>query len=365
MSATTGRTDLNPPIAIPIPGIRDGMRIAAGALNCGRMRRRDQPAVFSIPIMDLKTGEAVMRSITRRMMLCGSLTLAVVLTLGSSARAADKLKLLIIDGQNNHTWQSMTPPMKNWLEDTGRFAVDVATTPDNKAPQEAWQAFRPDFSKYNVVLSNYNGQSWPKEVNEALVAFVKAGGGLVIIHAANNAFTDWPEWNEMIGLGWRGPGFGERLTTDADGKVVRTAKGEGPGAGHGSQHEFAIIVRDREHPVTQGLPLEWMHARDELYHGQRGPTANLHLLATAYADKSKGGTGAHEPMIWWIPYGQGRVFTTVMGHVGGNDTTSIRCIGFQTIMNRGSEWAATGKVTLPIPENFPTAQKVSLSQETK
>lgn len=273
----------------------------------------------------------------------------------------ERLKLLIVDGQNNHNWKAMTPLMKAELEQSGRFIVDVATTPDNKAPKEAWDAFRPDFSKYAVVLSNYNGQSWPAEVQANLVQYVGGGGGLVIIHAANNAFSDWPEWNQMIGLGWRGSDFGDRITLDEQRKVVRVPKNEGPGAGHGRTHEFIVETLEAEHPVMKGLPEKWLHANDELYHGQRGPAQDMRILAAAFSAKETGGTGAYEPMIWWIPFGKGRVFTTLMGHVG--DTRAIRCIGFITIMNRGAEWAATGRVTLPIPDNFPTATKTSLVPE--
>jgi type 1 glutamine amidotransferase len=105
------------------------------------------------------------------------------------------------------------------------------------------------------------------------------------------------------------------------------------------------------------MPREWLHAPDELYHGQRGPAENMQILATAYSDLSKKGTGTNEPMIWVIPYGKGRVFTTVLGHVMKDDTTAIRDVGFKTVMLRGTEWAATGKVTIPIPANFPTAEE--------
>ncbi|HUG90569.1 MAG TPA: ThuA domain-containing protein [Planctomycetaceae bacterium] len=276
----------------------------------------------------------------------------------AAAGEREKLKLLIIDGQNNHDWKATTPVLRGFLERAGRFTVDVATTPPAMSPQDAWDGFRPDFPAYDVVLSNYNGELWPERVQKQLERYVSGGGGLVIVHAANNAFPQWDEWNRMIGLGWRGADYGERVTLDDKGQVVRTPQNEGPGAGHGPQHEFAVVVRDRQHPVMQGLPAEWMHAKDELYHGQRGPARQMHILATAYSAPDRGGTSAHEPMVWWIPNGEGRVFTTVMGHAD----YSMQCVGFQTIVARGAEWAATGKVTLPVPDGFPTAEKTSSAE---
>ena len=158
------------------------------------------------------------------------LLVLAVLFLSSSADAADKLRLLIIDGQNNHNWRVMTPPMKAKLESTGRFVVEVATTPGGKGAKEDWDKFRPDFSKFDVVLSNYNGQSWPDPVNKGLEKFVSGGGGLVIIHAANNSFGGWKEYNKMIALGWRNNKYGDRLTVDDSGKPVITPAGKGPGA---------------------------------------------------------------------------------------------------------------------------------------
>ena len=278
-----------------------------------------------------------------------------------NAPAAEKLKLLIVDGQNNHNWKATTPILQEFLSRSGRFEVSVATSPPVKSLPAAWDSFRPKFADFQVVLSNFNnntGEPWPEPVQRDLEKFVGGGGGLVIVHAANNAFEQWPEFNKMIGLGWRGNAFGDRITTNDAGEIVRTPKGQGPGAGHGPQHEFSIRLRDTAHPVVKGLPAEWLHAKDELYHGQRGPAADMHLIATAFSDSAKGGTGAHEPMIWWIPYGKGRVFTTVMGH----ETYSMKCVGFQSVVARGSEWSATGQVTLPIPENFPTAEKTSSAQ---
>lgn len=289
-----------------------------------------------------------------------ALLLALGITVGATAddKPAAKVRVLILDGQNNHKWRDTTPYVKKALEDSGRFTVDVSSQlkAGDKPGDVPTVPFPPDLGKYDVVLSNYNGQPWPVEFQKALDQAVKEGKvGLVVFHAANNSFSSWPEFNQMIGMGWRGNSFGSRLYLDADNKLVRVPKGQGLGAGETSSHPFRVTVRDAEHPVTKGMPREWMHTADQLVHGLRGPAEHIHVLATAYSDKQKKGTGEHELMIWTVTYGKGRVFHTPMGH----DLTSLRCVGLTTTLQRGTEWAATGKVTLPIPEAFPTPEKTS------
>lgn len=105
----------------------------------------------------------------------------------------------------------------------------------------------------------------------------------------------------------------------------------------------------------KGLPDLWMHTKDELYSRLRGPADGLHILATAYASPEYDGTSRHEPMLMTLDYGRGRIFHTVLGHAD----YSMNCVGFITTLQRGAEWTATGKVTVPVPKNFPTAQKSS------
>jgi len=278
----------------------------------------------------------------------------LVFVLGTVATAQAELKALIVEGQNNHkVWPTTTKMMKKYLEQTGLFKVDVATT----KPKGTDADFKPDFSDYDVVVSNYNGASWPEETQDAFVKYVKSGGGFVVIHAADNAFGNWKEYNEIIGLGgWGGRSekSGPYVYFDDNGKLVRD-KSPGRGGHHGPQHPFSIIVRDDSHPVTKGMPGEWLHAQDELYDFLRGPGENMHVLATAFADKEKGGSGRHEPMIMTVDYGKGRVFHTPMGHA----EYSQECVGFIVTLQRGAEWAATGKVTQKIPDDFPTADKLS------
>ena len=128
----------------------------------------------------------------------------------------------------------------------------------------------------------------------------------------------------------------------------------GKSGSHGKRHEFQIVTRNREHPITAGLPEKWMHAEDELYDRMRGPAKNVTVLATAYADPATKGSGEHEPMLMTIQYGKGRVFHTTLGH----DAKAMSCVGFIATLQRGAEWAATGKVTQKAPENFPTANQV-------
>ncbi|MCE9544914.1 MAG: ThuA domain-containing protein [Planctomycetia bacterium] len=268
------------------------------------------------------------------------------------AAESPKLKVLIVDGQNNHDWRKTTPVMKHALESCGRFQVDVSTAPSGGD----LSSFQPKFSNYDAVLSNYNGGSWSPQTRQSLVDYVHGGGGFVVVHAADNSFPDWPEYNEMTGLG----GWGGRNEKSGpyvyykDGKQVED-KSRGGGGSHGPQHPFQIVVRDPAHPITKDMPITWMHGQDELYTHLRGPAHNMKVLATAYAPKKLNGRDVDEPMLMVLDYGKGRVFHTPMGHAD----YSMKCAGFTTALQRGTEWAATGKVTIPIPADFPTADKVS------
>jgi type 1 glutamine amidotransferase len=285
------------------------------------------------------------------------LALAVLLLPGTSASGADKLKVLIIDGQNNHDWKSTTPVLTEALESSGQFEVAVSTSPPNGASQEDWKKWQPGFAGADAVLSNYNGQDWPADVQNAFIAYVKGGGGLVIVHAADNSFGKWEEYNKMIGVGGWG---GRQIGADGpwvhivDGKAVRDSETTGGGGSHGPRDPFQVVHIDAEHPITKGLPEKWLHQKDELYCRLCGPAENMEVQGYAHSPMTK----RNEPMLMTIAYGDGRVFHTPMGH----DVEAMRCRGFFTIIQRGAEWAATGKVerTAEVPGDFPTADKVSV-----
>jgi len=307
-------------------------------------------------------------------------------TVNADDTATNKIKVLIVDGQNNHPeWPKVTAMLKQYLEKSGKFTVDVERTQftfrgdkllkeyalnDGKKYQSHKRAkadpnFKPDFSKYDVVVNNFGhgAADWPAETQAALTKFINEGGGMVSIHAADNCWPQWREYNEMIGLGgWgkRNEKSGPYVYYDNDEKLVRD-ESPGKGGNHGSQHEFEMVVRATEHPITQGLPKSFLHAKDELYEKLRGPALNMSVLATAFASKKQRGSGRHEPILMTVDYGKGRIFHSTLGHAG----YSCECVAFITTFLRGTEWAATGKVTIEVPKDFPNAKKsVSRKFET-
>jgi uncharacterized protein len=247
------------------------------------------------------------------------------------------------------------------LDDAGRFDVTVVTSP---AKGQDMSAFKPVFAGYSAVLMDYEGDDWPEATRQAFAEYIRGGGGLVLAHAADNAFPKWPEFLEISGVG----GWGGRDETWGpkvrwrDGKMTLDAATPG-NAMHPAKHDFLIVSRATDHPIMKDLPAEWLQASDEIYSQLRGPAKNLQVLATASAEKAKGGTGEHEPMFMTIQYGKGRVFHNTLGHVGPTESApvpSLSSVGYIVSIQRGTEWAATGAVTQDVPADFPTATRTSL-----
>ncbi len=314
----------------------------------------------------------------------------------NSTKKRSKLKVLILDGENNHgIWPKTTFMMKDYLEETGLFEVDI------NRKQYTWIGphfnkvkgvddinqlltiyplndglkrtavdstkydpnYSPDFKKYDLVINNlgWKSSNWPEATKKNFENYMKNGGGLVLLHAASNPWANWTEYNKMIGLGgWSGRDekSGPYIYYDTNEELKRDPS-KGICASHGPQHNFVVKTRATNHPIMKDLPLEWLHSKDELYERLRGPGENMTILATAFSDPKYGKkkrTNRHEPLLMAIEYGKGRIFHSALGHMD----YSMECVGFITTLQRGAEWVATGKVNQKIPTDFPKKDTVSI-----
>jgi hypothetical protein len=276
--------------------------------------------------------------------------LALLAVLSPVALAAP-LRVMILDGESAgsyHRWEQTTPVLRRALEETGLFKVDVVTAP---AAGGDFAAFHAAFEQYQAIVMNYDApdERWPEELKSSFEDFVRRGGGVVMVHAADNAFPGWKAWNQMNGIGgWRGrnESAGPFWYYDS-GRVVPDAS-PGAAGSHGRRDPFLITLRST-HPITRGLPASFMHTGDELYAHLRGPGRDMTVLATAWSDPANAGSGRHEPMLMTLRYGRGRIFHTTLGH----DVAAMSSVAFVVTLQRGAEWVVTGGVTQPVPQDFP------------
>lgn len=244
-------------------------------------------------------------------------------------------KVLYLTGHTDryHSWYESMDFYLPLLRNSGKYDVDCAIV-DSSTVRDV------DFSRYDAVVLCLNQMPWDGKTKKSFERFVRKGGGLVVLHEADNAFPEWKEFNRMTGVG----GWGDRDKSDGpylywkDGKIIRDNKTDGPAGSHGERVPFVINVREKSHPVMSGLPERWTHSFDELYGNLRGPAENVTVLATAYSDPATGGTGKEEPVFMVIGYGDGKVFHSVLGHTHKGYDRSFNNSYFGDVIINGLDW---------------------------
>ena len=237
------------------------------------------------------------------------------------------VKTLIITGQGDNNWKTSSEAVKQILDETGIFSSRILTTP---AKGEDMSGFRPDFSKYKLIVLDYEGDAWPEKTNAALMDFVNNGGGIVVYNSKSDPGEARPD-------------------------SVTLSK----------RHDFEIRTRISDHPITKGLPVRWLHPNDEIVQGLRHVGENVQILATAFSETSFSGSGKSEPVLVVGNMGNGRVFATLIGAPDNEDNPALHCAGFIVTLQRGAEWAATGEVTQEVPFDFPTSAGAVLRPDFK
>ncbi len=300
----------------------------------------------------------------RRHILSGAAALFALAGTSQFVKAETKpIRVLIVDGASNHDWAMTTRLLRAIIEPIGLFEVSVSTTPA-KGDEAGWATWRPEFKAYDVILQTYNdlggGADWPDAVKRDFEAYVREGGGVFYLHSANNSFTHWPEYNEMIGLGWRNKDFGPAVYIDDNEQQAIIPANEGRDTGHGPRFD-AVVTRIGDHPVHKGLPSQWKTADVELYQHARGPAKNLTVLSYALEPE----TQMNWPMEWQVDYGKGRGYVVNYGHVWSGDVqpVTMRSADVQVILIRALQWLAGREVTYPVPDDFPTKDATSIRGE--
>lgn len=243
---------------------------------------------------------------------------AALAALMPSCKKAPAFKALIVTGQSGHNWTVSSESLKEILDETGMFSSTILTAP---LKGEDMSGFNPDFSKYNLVVLDYEGDAFSETANAALIDFVNNGGGLV---AYNSESYPGAIVSDSVKVS-------ERLSYE-----VRATK--------------------IDHPVTKGLPVKWLHPDDVLVLGLKPAGEDTQILATAsLVDNSYYGTGKREPVLMARNSGKGRIFITMIGTPDDKENNALHCAGFIVTLQRGAEWAVTGNVTQEVPFDFPTA----------
>ena len=235
---------------------------------------------------------------------------AVIFCMGANApKKPAQIKVLLITGDDApaHPWREISETTREILVGSGKFDVKVSEDP---LILESATALK----NYDAIVFTIYAQKLgdlPAQAQENLLNYVKGGKGFFVQHLATASFPKWEEFGKLCGRKW----------------IMGTS-------GHGPRSVFESKIVDKEHPITKGLSS--FTTDDELYAKLQG-NEDIHVLVTADSEWSK----KTEPLIFVKNYGQGRVVHNAYGH----DRKALMTPSVQKIIIRGTEWAATGKVT--------------------
>lgn len=243
---------------------------------------------------------------------------SLLLFLLFGCKTNNSIQILILSGSNNHEWQETTPFLEDLFEASGNFKTDVTNQPDT---------LNYDIIKnYDVIVNNWN--SWPEndirwnsELESGILKYLNEGGGLVFFHASTSVFYKWPEFREITTASW------EEKT------------------GHGKNDTVKVFIENKTHTITRGM--NDFKIFDELWINAR-VNENFTVLGSATDKTQKAAGNNKQPAIFVKEEGDGRIFHTILGH----DVEAMESDGFKQLMLRGTEWAATGKVTMKLPKEL-------------
>lgn len=290
--------------------------------------------------------------------------------------AAEQAQILIITGHDHfhHRWRESSAYLRDVLERSERFEVRI--------DEEFTGASRATLDRYDAVLLNFFGATapgetehrWGGETEADLFEYIHDGGGLVLYHGSLWAGRSWDD--EHADRFWR-----------MAGGLLAAHSRRAPSL------RWEVTLDEPDDPIAAGLPQAWEQVNDDKYVNLRWhPEAHPHVIASALDDpgayldgayyavdaepgpplydldeiRRLPGVGRRHPVIWTNAFGSGRVYVSALGHVGASTvedahegrrlgrpvgptlSDAVRTPAFVNLLRRGTEWAATGRTTLPL-----------------
>ena len=204
-----------------------------------------------------------------------------------------KIKTLVYAGGRIHDWKGCGDRIQEALAADGRF--DITRVDDDLDCLIA-----PNLDPYDVIVFYHTVTEITDAQLLGLLHFVEGGRGYVGIHSAADSFRDSPTYRAFVG--------GYFLT-------------------HPRYREYQVSITEVEHPITEGM--DEFCVTDEQYITSYDPRNTI--LATALWK------GTAMPVLWVKEWGRGRLFYNALGHNPESCSAEV----FQTLLLRGTVWAAT------------------------
>ena len=171
--------------------------------------------------------------------------------------------------------------------------------------------------RYGAIMFFTTGELVMNDVQkQALIDFVRDGGGFLGVHSATDTFYKWPEYGKLIG------GYFDQ---------------------HPWHQSVRIDVADRSDPLVAFLGAS-ITISDEIYQIRDFDAGGSHVLIRldpASVDLNRENVHRHPygwPLAWTRAYGNGRVFYTALGH----EEAVWRDSRYQTLLRNAVLWAIGG-----------------------
>jgi len=230
---------------------------------------------------------------------------ACALAVALAAEAAEPIKIVVLTGGHGFNAKAFFPLFEGY--------DDITHVP---APQKDHSELFEDISDwpYDVVVFYNMTQKISEKRRANLLALLDRGVGIVALHHCMAAYSEWPEFKNIIGCKY----YLREVTEDGV---------KHPASGYKHGVDFTIHVEDKTHPVTQGVEDFAIH--DETY-CRTWVDPKAHILLTTDTPTSDKAVG------WAKTWRKARVCTLQMGH--GNSIFANP--GYRKLVAQAIRWTA-------------------------